>query len=207
MTDESGTLGVAIPSDDLCLAYVNTRYWRGTPTPTETLHGIADVAHWLADSAPAAAPLAERGAAHWQARPEEADLAHAAAIGLREVLHRVLAAAAAGAVPDLSSLNVALGQAAPRRRLVCDGGAFGWQMEVLPPSAALLLSGVLWSAADLLVGPRRTRLRACANPKCGWLFLDDSKSGNRRWCAMSACGNRAKAHRHYLRTKAARAVP
>ena len=32
-----------------------------------------------------------------------------------------------------------------------------------------------------------------------WLFLDDSKSANRRWCSMSSCGNRAKAHRHYMK--------
>jgi len=204
MTDDSAALGVAIPSDDLCLAYVNTRYWRGTPAPTETLHTIGDVARWMEEAVPAAAPLARQCAAYWQLRPEEADLAHAAAVGLREVLHRALATAAGGAVADLSSLNVALGQAAPRQLLVCDGGSYGWQMDARPPSAARLLSGVLWSAADLLAGPRRARLRACANPKCGWLFLDDSKSGNRRWCAMSACGNRAKAHRHYLKAKAAR---
>ena len=72
------------------------------------------------------------------------------------------------------------------------------------PSANLLLAPVLWSAADLLVGRQLARVRQCANPACGWLFLDDSKSGNRRWCSMSACGNRAKAHRHYQRQKADR---
>jgi predicted RNA-binding Zn ribbon-like protein len=46
------------------------------------------------------------------------------------------------------------------------------------------------------------RVRHCANERCLWLFLDDSKSGTRRWCSMSACGNRAKAHRHYARQKA-----
>jgi len=64
-----------------------------------------------------------------------------------------------------------------------------------------LLAPTLWSAADLLVGPQLQRVRQCANPACGWLFLDNSKSGNRRWCSMSACGNRAKAHRHYQRQK------
>jgi predicted RNA-binding Zn ribbon-like protein len=44
-------------------------------------------------------------------------------------------------------------------------------------------------------------VRECANDKCLWLFLDDSKNGTRRWCSMSACGNRAKAHRHYARLK------
>ena len=53
------------------------------------------------------------------------------------------------------------------------------------------------------MGERLDRVRRCANDVCLWLFLDDSKSGNRRWCSMSACGNRAKAHRHYARKKAA----
>jgi predicted RNA-binding Zn ribbon-like protein len=52
-----------------------------------------------------------------------------------------------------------------------------------------------------LVSKQLERVRQCSNPQCGWLFLDNSKSGNRRWCSMSACGNRAKAHRHYLRQK------
>ena len=48
---------------------------------------------------------------------------------------------------------------------------------------------------------RLARVRRCANDKCRWVFLDDSKSANRRWCSMSACGNRAKAHRHYARRR------
>jgi len=69
------------------------------------------------------------------------------------------------------------------------------------PGANASLTPILWSAADLLVSRRLERVRQCANSQCLWLFLDDSKSGNRRWCSMSACGNRAKAHRHYLRHK------
>jgi predicted RNA-binding Zn ribbon-like protein len=34
-----------------------------------------------------------------------------------------------------------------------------------------------------------------------WLFVDESKNGTRRWCDMTACGNRAKARRHYLRSR------
>ncbi len=119
----------------------------------------------------------------------------------------MLGGVAGGAAPELAGLNLALAQAAPRRRLVCDGGTYAWEAAPAPPSAARLLSPVLWSAADLLAGARKARLRACANPKCGWLFLDDSKSANRRWCAMSACGNRAKAQRHYLKTKGKKEVP
>jgi predicted RNA-binding Zn ribbon-like protein len=35
------------------------------------------------------------------------------------------------------------------------------------------------------------------------VFLDVSKAGARRWCTMNSCGNRAKAHRHYHKAKAA----
>lgn len=37
--------------------------------------------------------------------------------------------------------------------------------------------------------------------KCGWLFLDTSKSNKRKWCNMKTCGNEAKAKRHYQRIK------
>ena len=47
----------------------------------------------------------------------------------------------------------------------------------------------------------RTRIRRCANPQCVLLFLDVSKSGQRRWCDMGTCGNRAKASAHYARRR------
>lgn len=34
------------------------------------------------------------------------------------------------------------------------------------------------------------RIGAC--PACGWLFLDSSRGGKRRWCSMRVCGTRTK---------------
>ena len=66
--------------------------------------------------------------------------------------------------------------------------------------------GPAWTAAanllDLLERP--DRLRGCANPDCVLHFFDTSKNGTRRWCSMSACGNRAKASRHHARERAGR---
>ncbi len=183
---------IPAPDDDLCLAYANTRYWRGTETPTEELSGPGDLLHWAA--------TAERLPPSMVRRLGQAEGMFEAAIGLRETIHRCVAATAAGRQPgdaDLAALNAALA-AAPSRQRVRPGG---WDIGSPAPSAAALLAPVLWSAADLLVGNQLARVRQCANPACGWLFLDNSKSGNRRWCSMSACGNRAKAHRHYLRQK------
>ena len=48
------------------------------------------------------------------------------------------------------------------------------------------------------------RLRVCANDMCRWVFYDESRAGQRRWCSMSSCGNRAKAARHRARQKEAK---
>ncbi|WP_019869528.1 CGNR zinc finger domain-containing protein [Salinispora oceanensis] len=61
-----------------------------------------------------------------------------------------------------------------------------------------------WHAADnyhTLLTERADRLRRCAHPDCVLHFLDTSPKGNRRWCSMAGCGNRAKAARHYARSR------
>ncbi|WP_406088147.1 CGNR zinc finger domain-containing protein [Streptomyces virginiae] len=56
-------------------------------------------------------------------------------------------------------------------------------------------------ARDLLRVMTQTpgRIRKCANPPCPLHFLDTSRKGQRRWCSMAVCGNRAKARRHRTR--------
>ena len=44
------------------------------------------------------------------------------------------------------------------------------------------------------------RIRRCAHEACILRFFDTSRNGTRRWCSMAACGNRAKASRHYARS-------
>jgi predicted RNA-binding Zn ribbon-like protein len=186
------------PADDLCLEFANTRYWRGSAEPTETLSDLADVLRW-----------AETACA---GRVRTGDLSLPAGafdevIALREVVFRLFADLAGGraiAPADLGALNAALAVAPRRERLLFAPVERGWMIPPGPPSVPALLAPVLWSAGDLLLGPRAARVRQCANPACQFLFLDDSKSGNRRWCSMSSCGNRAKAHRHYLKQKATR---
>jgi predicted RNA-binding Zn ribbon-like protein len=191
MVNPSGEV-IPAPDADLCLTFANTRYWRGTATPTEDLNDPDDLLRWAAATERLPLSLVKRFG-------RTSDLIDTA-IGFRETIHRCFAGTATKRAPaeaDLAALNAALAEAPMRRRV--RGG--GWDIGVPEPSAATLLAPVLWSAADLLVGSQLARVRQCANPECGWLFLDNSKSGNRRWCSMIACGNRAKAHRHYLRQK------
>lgn len=45
------------------------------------------------------------------------------------------------------------------------------------------------------------RIRRCAYPECALYFFDTSSKASRRWCSMALCGNRAKAARHYARSR------
>lgn len=180
---------------DLCLSFANTLGWRGREKPTERLGDAPDLAAWLA--------------AHSRIVPAPSihvdQEVHAQALTLREAIYRVFSSLAAGREPpsaDVSVLNDALAAAPSRRGVARWENTFAWQVDYGEHAgAAALLSPVLWSAADLLVSGRLDRVRQCANPECLWLFLDDSRSGARRWCDMASCGNRAKARRHYLRHK------
>jgi predicted RNA-binding Zn ribbon-like protein len=62
--------------------------------------------------------------------------------------------------------------------------------------AASVLTEVAQSSLQLLGGPDRLRLRACHAPGCVLFFLKDHP--RREWCS-GACGNRARAARHYQR--------
>jgi predicted RNA-binding Zn ribbon-like protein len=82
----------------------------------------------------------------------------------------------------------------------------GQRLTWIDGGRAGLLDDALWavarSAADLLISETTlAHLRECAAETCGWLFLDRSKNGSRRWCDMKVCGNRAKVRRFRRRAR------
>lgn len=190
--------------DDLCLAYANTLSWRGSAVATEKLYGLPDLLGWLETGANVAGPALQEIKSWFRDHPKKAGAVFAEAIHLREAMFRIFEALATGAAvrdADFAALKAALAEAPTRRQLVRADGRYAWRLETLRPSASNLLTPVLWSAGDLMLNAERRRIRQCANEKCLWLFLDESKSGTRRWCDMTSCGNRAKAQRHYSKIK------
>jgi predicted RNA-binding Zn ribbon-like protein len=55
-----------------------------------------------------------------------------------------------------------------------------------------VLGAVARDAVDLLGAADFARVRECLNEDCTRLFVDLSRSANRRWCGMAECGNRHK---------------
>lgn len=120
---------------------------------------------------------------------------------VRETAYRVLRPLAAGGQPsraDLEVLRLLMVDAVARAVLV-SVSPLEWRAD--EPATALALA--VWR---LLEDEDLSRLRECQDDDCGWLFLDRSKNGSRRWCSSADCGNRARARRHYQRLHPAAAA-
>jgi predicted RNA-binding Zn ribbon-like protein len=122
--------------------------------------------------------------------------------GVRGELYDAFRPIAAGLpVPRraLDRLNQRLAEVSSRRQLTpaMRGFTWTWNADIVEPE--YLLGPILLDAAGLLTSGKFTRIRQCQDNTCGWLFLDRSQAGKRRWCSMADCGNRYKARRHYRR--------
>ncbi len=186
------------------LDFANSLRGRDDGVPRgDHLRTYEDLVAWGRGAGLIDAGQAKRLLAEAARRPREAAAAYASAIEQRETIYRIFIAIAHGKRPargDLDVLNSALADALRRLRLVAGRQGFGWEWDDAPALERMLWP-VLRAAADLLTSPSLKRVRECGGDHCGWLFLDETKNRSRRWCEMSVCGNRAKARRHYDRSR------
>jgi predicted RNA-binding Zn ribbon-like protein len=180
------------------LDLVNTVDWTRDGPRAERLPDYARLLDWSAGVgvvSPAVARRLRRAAAR---RPGAAGAALVAAHRTRGLLQRLLAARAGGqapAEPDLAGFNTLLSGALEHLELAASpsGMRLGWRG--LGDQLASPLWPVVWSAARLLASEEAERIRVCAGPDCGWMYVDRSRNGLRRWCEMETCGTREKNRR------------
>jgi predicted RNA-binding Zn ribbon-like protein len=102
----------------------------------------------------------------------------------------------------VAELNRVLGRSAGTRRIdQLDDGRFVRSFNASGDAFAGLLIPLVESATQSLVEGELGRVRRCANPDCFRVFFDATRNGSRRWCAMGACGNRAKVARFRKRNR------
>lgn len=120
---------------------------------------------------------------------------------VREELHHLFRPAAISRNRALTQLNARLARVAAKRQLRRKRGDVEWIWNTRPGDPDCVLAPVLISAAQLLVSGPSGKVRECQDETCGWLFLDRSRAGRRRWCSMTDCGNRAKVRSYYRRQR------
>ena len=140
-----------------------------------------------------------------RAAPRAGTLALGRLRDLRETIHDVLRATIRNeTAPEktLRSLDAHWRDAVALARLTISDQRACLELSVESSWLDYLKHELALRALDLLQTFPRTRARVCAGTSCGWLFLDSSKGGQRRWCDMATCGNAAKSKRHYERKRA-----
>jgi predicted RNA-binding Zn ribbon-like protein len=182
------------PSVDL----VNTVDWTSRGPDFERLTSYERLTRWAEGAGLVSAADAKRLRQQATAHPRKAKAAYEAARWLRWVLQRVFEKVAAGEPPGsaLDELNELLSEALSHLRIAPVGG---WDWRGQGEDLESLLWPVVWSAATLLTSAESERLRVCGGPDCGWMYVDRSRNGLRRWCQMETCGTREKSRRRFVR--------
>jgi predicted RNA-binding Zn ribbon-like protein len=190
----------------VCLDFANTTSGRGTDQHLEHLLRYDDLVVWTRRTGLLSADEAAALTAQAGAMPEAAAAILARALDLREALHEIFAASAARASAPAAAIervNGVLTEAMAEARLRTTADGFAWDWQAAAPTLDRMLWPIARAAAELLVSPALGRVKACPGRHCGWLFLDATKNGRRRWCDMRVCGSRDKARRHHHRKRTA----
>ena len=191
--------------DHPALAFLNST---ATPAPGTQVELIGDGRSYLGWLELAGLiDAADVGAVSRAFSPAELDAVAVEAVQLREWLRPVTAAWAMAGSPALPEdardhLNEVLALARRFLRIEANGDGtprlrerHSWddaRQLLVPPAEA---------AAELLADEDRHLVRHCEGPTCTLWFYDRTKSHRRRWCSMSACGNREKARKHRERDR------
>jgi predicted RNA-binding Zn ribbon-like protein len=196
-----------IVAGEISLDFINTLDNRPLAgQQKELLTAYRDLADW-ALQAGAVGP--QQRAALLQAAAANPDAAAATlhqAVELRECLNRIVSSHLRKRRPapgDLALFSCFLAESHTHLQLQAERSGFrlGW------PAAESRLDSLLWpivkSSAALLTSTDLHHVRECDAAECRWVFLDRSKNHSRRWCDMTVCGNRVKAHKFYQRRRGA----
>lgn len=187
---------------DVTFAFLNTLEHEDG-RPVEWLPDLGDALDWFVVNGVIHHEGADRLRAQARTQPHVAARDLARVHGVRDALREVADSIVEHRLPRTGSLDT-VNRALHARQVI----------ELVPASDRLHVDhrhvgdpvdDALARLADPLVreltGGHPERIRVCDNDRCQWIFYDTSRTGRRRWCDMSTCGNRAKAARHRARVK------
>jgi len=182
----------------LCLDFANTVDDRPTDRPPDRLKSYAELIAFGKETGICSEAETRdlRGAE--KSNPREAARLFRSAVELRETIYGIVSALASGRSPlakDLETLRATLHNLNEHASVVPQNGRLEWTWAGPESNASRLLWCIVRCAVNLLTSDEVELLRQCAADDCNWLFMDNSRSHNRRWCEMRTCGNRTGAYK------------
>ncbi len=184
-----------LPAESVPVRLMNT-IWADTSGIHDDLATTGDVRDWLM-----ATEVADRIATCSRHELQRARLLRDAVRRLAGFLTDDPRQAAQSPLTDLNeamaAVNALTADTQPDR-LTLRHGRLTLADDTLASPATTALAKVATEAVHLLTGPDAPQLRACHAPGCVLYFVKTHP--RREWCS-EACGNRARAARHYQRTR------
>jgi len=186
----------------LCLDFVNTIPDRMDGTARDNLRSIDDLLYWARkagsiDNRSFAA--LEKACYHYEKKATDFFVQ---AVALRSLIYSIFKAISRQQkvkASDLDAFSELLPQYFSFLKIgVCKNGFIeSWDFGTNHFYA--ITAPILKSAHALLLSDKLQRVKEC--PNCGWIFLDTTRNGRRRWCSMQDCGSNVKALEYYYRQK------
>lgn len=191
--------------NDRCLDFINTEV-RANDQPLDLLAGFDDLLAWFAQGGVLEAGEAKELGRRWSGKSEtEKTLRQARE--LRGTLKLMIERLTRGRpVPPVvvKAVNDLLRDQVGYAELRFAKGSYEKRFHLSFDEPRRLLIPLAEAAGDLLCYADFSLIKQCENPACVLYFYDTTKNHARRWCSMSACGNRAKAAAHYRRVREAK---
>jgi predicted RNA-binding Zn ribbon-like protein len=130
---------------------------------------------------------------------------HARALAIREGI-RALARGNNGEALDASpvaALNAAAAGAPLTAALRPVAGDGEWELVPAARDVDAFLGRIMAIVLRAMADGSWSRIKACRNDTCRWLFYDQSRNRSGTWCTMAVCGSRMKARAYRARQREA----
>ncbi|MFI5058677.1 MAG: CGNR zinc finger domain-containing protein [Candidatus Acidiferrales bacterium] len=205
MKQPSPKLTFELTGGRLCLDFANTVDKRLKNNPEDKLSGYQEFVAFGQQTGVFSLSEARKLLREGRKNKGEASRLFHHAVALREVIFRILSGVAAHheiSKADVGALNAALQRLNTDSRVAPGNGQVAWRWVEKSSGAGRLIGRIVRSAVEVLTSDDIERVKQCASENCGWLFMDRSRSRNRRWCEMRTCGSQHKARAYYQRKKA-----
>ena len=182
---------------DPALDLINTVDWTRRGLEQERLPTFDSLTRWAEGAGVLGSAAVRRLRRLAAERPRAAAAAVEYARRTRDILHQLFAGIARGESPAavLARFNQLLAEAMERLEVAPD---YGWRWRGQESDPRSVVWPVIWSAAQLLRSNELANVRICGGDDCGWMYVDRSRNGLRRWCQMRTCGTREKTRRRRI---------
>lgn len=125
---------------------------------------------------------------------------HERALALREGL-RTLGRANNGETADPKLVRALQAATAELPLTASLGTGSAWTLRADASGPNAFLASIVATALRAMADGAWSRVKACQNDTCRWVFIDRSRNRSRTWCTMAICGSRMKARTYRARRR------